>query len=788
MKDQSSKIIQLAVNPETVLDAVDNLSGADQVSPVQNQHARMDSPADVGKANSPTEIHLEYSEGSPSSKSEEICLEGSDAAPKESESLFGNSETPERQENASLTVGNKPFSPFNGRYWIGEQIGTGGMGLVHLGWDLHLQRHVAIKLIRQDRKDGKQSLHRFLREARIASRLRHPGILGIHDFSVESSGSGYIIMDLITGKTMEQAICEAVDDEAKKQSLLTTFLQICQAVSFAHANGVVHRDLKPANIMVGDFGLATVLDWGLAKVVGSNWSPSEKLEDETEGAESHPIVIERMSRSPESFSTLFGTVMGTPYYLAPEQARGEVVDYRADVFSLGGILCHLLTGSPPFAGEKILDVYQKSASGDVSMALERLDRCGAPISIVNLAKHCLEPNVQNRPENASSLVRVLKAYFESGQRRAEEELVRFFDLSLDLFCIANTQGYFWKVNGDFSRTLGYTTKELTSSPFIEFVHPEDRTDTLNEIMRLSRGEPTIQFKNRYRKKNGEYIWLEWNARSLKEEGMIYAVARDITERILLEEEKELIESEYFRLSEIVQSATDAIIAKDLNGVVQSWNHGAEKLFGYSSSEMMGKPIHAIIPDERMNEEDAIIARIRKGEKVEHFETVRIHKSGQRIDISICISPIHDPTGTVIGASKIARSLSNQRLLESQLAKSRQALVEFAENANIPLHSVDQTGTILWANNAELSFLGYSRQEYIGQPIAKFHADQECISNLIGMLRQGEVIYHCLAKLIAKDGTIKDVAIYSSALQEDEDKFHTRCFTIDLSHGSTQNMT
>jgi tRNA A-37 threonylcarbamoyl transferase component Bud32 len=293
MKDQSSKIIQLAVNPETVLDAVDNLSGADQVSPVQNQHARMDSPADVGKANSPTEIHLEYSEGSPSSKSEEICLEGSDAAPKESESLFGNSQTPERQENASLTVGNKPFSPFNGRYWIGEQIGTGGMGLVHLGWDLHLQRHVAIKLIRQDRKDGKQSLHRFLREARIASRLRHPGILGIHDFSVESSGSGYIIMDLITGKTMEQAICEAVDDEAKKQSLLTTFLQICQAVSFAHANGVVHRDLKPANIMVGDFGLATVLDWGLAKVVGSKGSPSEQVEDVSISGKLQYIIWDR---------------------------------------------------------------------------------------------------------------------------------------------------------------------------------------------------------------------------------------------------------------------------------------------------------------------------------------------------------------------------------------------------------------------------------------------------------------------------------------------------------------
>lgn len=194
----------------------------------------------------------------------------------------------------------------------------------------------------------------------------------------------------------------------------------------------------------------------------------------------------------------------------------------------------------------------------------------------------------------------------------------------------------------------------------------------------------------------QYIWLEWNARSLKDEGIVYAVARDITERIELEEEKKRIEADRFRLSEIVESAGDAIIAKDLNGVVQSWNSGAENLF------------------------------------------------------------------------------------ESELAKSQKALIDFAENANIPLHSVDQSGTIIWANNAELNFLGYCRHEYVGQPIAKFHADQEAISDILRLLRQGESIAHYVAKLIAKDGSIKDVAIYSSAFQENEGTFHTRCFSIELS--------
>jgi serine/threonine-protein kinase len=275
-------------------------------------------------------------------------------------------------------------------------------------------------------------------------------------------------MDLITGKTLEQVIADTVVDESKRHSMLPTFLQICQAMVFAHANGVVHRDLKPANIMVGDYGVATVLDWGLAKILANNGLRSDNLDEEVVVPLTQTSIEESLEHPKPNFDTVSGTVMGTPYYLAPEQARGEVVDYRADVFSLGGILCHLLTGSPPFMGDKLSKVYKKSVSGNLSYAFDQLDRCGAPIPIVQLAKRCLDPSVESRPKDASFLVQRLQEYFDSGQRRAEEELVRFFDLSLDLFCIANTQGYFWRLNDNFSRALGYTAKELTSKPFIDF--------------------------------------------------------------------------------------------------------------------------------------------------------------------------------------------------------------------------------------------------------------------------------------------------------------------------------
>lgn len=683
------------------------------------------------------------------------------------------------RQKVSSGDGPERFRPFNDRYRIAEEIGSGGMGSVFLGWDRQLQREVAIKVIREDLRGKKRQSQRFLREARIASQLGHPGVLGIHDFGVDPSGSAYIIMDLITGQTLEQAIEETIDLESKRESMLTTFYQLCQAMAFAHAHGVIHRDLKPANIMVGDYGLATVLDWGLAKALGPVALRAEDAVDETRGPISESIIDEPGHQSEGSFDTVFGTVMGTPYYLAPEQARGEVVDYRADVFSLGGILCHLLTGHPPFRGEKLFDVFQQSFQGDLSFAFDHLDRCGAPIPVVRLAKRCLDPDANVRPENAGQLVAALKEYLESGQRRAEEELVRFFDLSLDMFCIANTQGYFWRLNDNFTRSLGYSAQELTSVPFIDFVHPDDRPETLDEILKLSRGVPTIRFINRYRHKNGHYVVLEWTARSLEAEGVIYAVARDITKRIRLESEKTRIESDRLRLSEIVDSASDAIIGKDLDGIVQSWNLGAEKLFGYTAAEMVGGRIHKIIPPDHLEEEAEILERIRRGERVEHFETVRIDQAGERIDISLSVSPIRDRFGTIIGASKIARNINKQRTLESELEKSRKTIIDIAENANVPLHCVNRTGTILWANDAELNFLGYDREEYIGQPIAKFHANQKTIEDIFCQLIEGKTLAHYRARLVAKDGSIKEVAIYSSTFREDGQMVHTRCFTIDV---------
>ena len=141
-----------------------------------------------------------------------------------------------------------------------------------------------------------------------------------------------------------------------------------------------------------------------------------------------------------------------------------------------------------------------------------------------------------------------------------------------------------------------------------------------------------------------------------------------------------VEAVRARLAAIIESSDDAIVSKDLTGVVQSWNQGAERIFGYTAKEMIGRPINVIIPPERQGEEPQILERLKRGERVDHFETVRVCKDGRRIDVSVTISPIRDSTGRVVAASKIARDISvlkramaeRDELLQSEQAARREA--------------------------------------------------------------------------------------------------------------------
>ena len=198
--------------------------------------------------------------------------------------------------------------------------------------------------------------------------------------------------------------------------LLGTLLQVGQTVAFAHARGVIHRDLKPSNVMVGSFGEVQVMDWGLAKVL-----PRGGVADDAEAGrtEQHETLIATARSGSGSDQSQAGSVLGTPAYMAPEQARGEIeaVDRRADVFALGAMLCEVLTGQPAFTGRSAAETLRKAGLGDLSDARSRLDSTGADAELIALARDCLARERDDRPRDASAFVDRLAGYLASIEQR-----------------------------------------------------------------------------------------------------------------------------------------------------------------------------------------------------------------------------------------------------------------------------------------------------------------------------------------------------------------------------------
>ncbi|MCA1576621.1 MAG: PAS domain S-box protein, partial [Acidobacteria bacterium] len=233
------------------------------------------------------------------------------------------------------------------------------------------------------------------------------------------------------------------------------------------------------------------------------------------------------------------------------------------------------------------------------------------------------------------------------------------------------------------------------------------------------------------------------------------------------------------LSTIIESADDAIVTKTLEGIITSWNKGAERIFGYTAEEAIGKPVLMLIPEDHPDEEPTILARLRRGERIDHYETVRVRKDGSLVDISLTVSPIRGPDGQIIGASKIARDISERKRAEEALRSREEELTDFIENSAVALHWVSADGTILWANKAELELLGYTREEYIGHHIAEFHADSEVIEDILGRLTRDETLHSYEARLRCKDGSLRHVLISSNVRRQNGEFHHTRCFTRDI---------
>ena len=287
-----------------------------------------------------------------------------------------------------------------GRYEVMEELARGGSGRILVVFDRHVGRKIAMKELLSDisknssKTDDPQEVairNRFLREARVTGRLEHPSIVPVYEIGCHADGSFYYTMRLVKGTTLLSAIKRS-GGISERLELLHHFYNVCNAVAYAHSKGVINRDLKPSNVMIGEFGETVVLDWGLAKIKDSNETIFVRRDNEGVG------------------KTVIGQAIGTPSYMSPEQAEGNIgeIDEVSDIYSLGAILYQILTGMTPFSGRTTDEIIQKVIHEDVENAVKR--EKDAPPELAAIAAKALSKSKGDRYTSVGEMLDDLSAY------------------------------------------------------------------------------------------------------------------------------------------------------------------------------------------------------------------------------------------------------------------------------------------------------------------------------------------------------------------------------------------
>jgi PAS domain S-box-containing protein len=500
--------------------------------------------------------------------------------------------------------------PIGARYTLTSVHASGGLGRVWRARDSQLDREVAVKELLPERASNSKNAARFIREARLTGQLEHPGIVPVYELTFRTDTNEPIYtMRLVRGRTLSGAIdayhakrATGKAEPLEFVALLTAFVAVCNTIAYAHSRGVLHRDLKGDNIMLGDFGEVIVLDWGLAKLV-------DQPDDEADG------LYVPLDASQDGSVTVQGEVVGTPAYMAPEQAEGRLdkIDQRTDIYGLGAMLYEILTGQPPYDGTSIAEVLGKAKLGNPRPPRELWPE--VPPALEEACLKALAKDPAKRYARAEELAFEVQRWQEVQRRRAEDALRRqteilhsILDSMSEGVLVSDAEGKLLLINPAAERMIGRPSEATlagTRSADI-FYHSEKATPFEAQELPSARaicGEEVNDVEMFIRPATGaEGIWVSANGRPLVDKSGAIAggvvVFRNITER--KQAEQELLRSrERFELA--VLGSQDGLWDWDLRTGDVYYSPRWKSILGYEDHEIVHrieeweKRLH---PDER----------------------------------------------------------------------------------------------------------------------------------------------------------------------------------------------
>ena len=409
----------------------------------------------------------------------------------------GSSKGESHSKKRLLRLGH--MTPAEFRYQYREEVGRGGMGAVLKVWDRDLGRHLAMKVVTGhgttaggDSPANHSKLTRFLEEAQITGQLDHPGVVPVHELGMDARGRCFFTMRLVKGRDLKAVFGAIHSDELvadpdlaswTRNRALSSVYRVCETMAFAHSKGVVHRDLKPANIMVGRFGETYVMDWGLAKIQGREDTRNLRLDTGDHASVSYVRTDrgQEAAEDPDSpLITMDGDVVGTPAYMAPEQARGELdkVGPQSDIYSMGAILYHLLTGRAPYSepDQKLSPhVVLMKVLGGPPERIHKL-RKDVPVELAAICEKAMAYSRRNRYATMLELAEDLSAFLEGRVVRAYQtgsvaEFKKWVErnkpfaavISVALIILVSTLGRISYLKSQANETLNAKNTELVEA-------------------------------------------------------------------------------------------------------------------------------------------------------------------------------------------------------------------------------------------------------------------------------------------------------------------------------------